>query len=42
MRLPARKAGLPIKIKEISVILCPLIPAYEAGIAGHVPAKIGR
>ena len=37
VKLPAHRAGLPGK--EISFILCPLTPAYKAGLAGHLPVK---
>jgi hypothetical protein len=37
VKLPAHGAGLPGE--ELSFILCPLTPP-EAGLAGHVPAKI--
>ncbi len=39
MKLPAHRAALPGK--EVSFILCPLTPAYKAGLAGHVPATPG-
>jgi hypothetical protein len=44
MKLPApayrqagMRAGLPSEV--ISLILCPLALAYEAGPVGHLPAK---
>ena len=36
MKLPAHRAGLPGNV--ISFYIVPLDPAYEAGLAGHVPA----
>jgi len=37
LKLPAHRAGLPGK--AISFYIVPLDPAYNAGLAGHVPVK---
>jgi len=37
VKLPAHRAGLPGN--EISFLIVPLDPAYEAGLAGHLPVK---
>lgn len=38
VKLPPHKAGLPEK--EISLILCPLIPPIPFGGTGYVPVNI--
>jgi hypothetical protein len=38
VKLPAHRAGLPGE--EVSFILCPLTPAYKAGLAGRVPVNL--
>jgi len=38
VKLPAHRAGLPGN--EISFLFVPLDPAYKAGLAGHLPAKV--
>ncbi len=38
VKLPAHRAGLPGN--EISFLIVPLDPAYKAGFAGHLPAKV--
>jgi hypothetical protein len=38
VNLPAHRARLPGN--EISFLLVPLDPAYQAGLAGHLPVKL--
>jgi hypothetical protein len=40
MKLPVRRTGLPGN--EFSFHIVPLDPAFRAGLAGHLPVRIGE